>query len=127
MDGEYWVAVGAYMIFFINILLVLIVFAKQVIRHKNESVNRNYLSKFSADNDLHMYDDARPALFFNKGNLKEGVLLLHGFSSSTEEFEYLLKEAEQLVQEGVIHEKEDIYYLTFEELREVVAHLLSFW
>ena len=33
----------------------------------------------------------------------------------------LLKEAEQLVQEGVIHEKEDIYYLTFEELREVVS------
>lgn len=32
----------------------------------------------------------------------------------------LLKEAERLVQEGVIHEKEDIYYLTFEELREVV-------
>jgi rifampicin phosphotransferase len=32
----------------------------------------------------------------------------------------LLKEAEQLVQAGVLHEKEDIYYLTFEELREVV-------
>ncbi|MFS0554764.1 phosphoenolpyruvate synthase [Brevibacillus sp. 179-C9.3 HS] len=32
----------------------------------------------------------------------------------------LLKEAEQLVLEGVIHEKEDIYYLTFEELHEVV-------
>lgn len=32
----------------------------------------------------------------------------------------LLKEAEQLVQEGVIHEKEDIYYLTFEEFHEVV-------
>ena len=32
----------------------------------------------------------------------------------------LLKEAEQLVQVGVIHEKEDIYYLTFEELRKVV-------
>ena len=32
----------------------------------------------------------------------------------------LLKEAEQLVQLGVIHEKEDIYYLTFEELCEVV-------
>ncbi|QJW48480.1 phosphoenolpyruvate synthase [bacterium BFN5] len=31
----------------------------------------------------------------------------------------LLKEAEQLVQAGVIHEKEDCYYLTFEELREV--------
>ncbi|MEH7336378.1 phosphoenolpyruvate synthase [Neobacillus drentensis] len=31
----------------------------------------------------------------------------------------LLKEAEQLVQEGVIQEKEDIYYLTFEELHEV--------
>ncbi|MBU8682075.1 phosphoenolpyruvate synthase [Bacillus haynesii] len=30
----------------------------------------------------------------------------------------LLKEAEQLVQAGVIHEKEDIYYLTFEELHE---------
>jgi rifampicin phosphotransferase len=32
----------------------------------------------------------------------------------------LLKEAEQLVQANVIHEKEDLYYLTFEELREVV-------
>ena len=32
----------------------------------------------------------------------------------------LLKEAEQLVQMGVIHEKEDIYYLTFEELRDVI-------
>ena len=32
----------------------------------------------------------------------------------------LLKEAEQLVSTCVIHEKEDIYYLTFEELREVV-------
>lgn len=30
----------------------------------------------------------------------------------------LLKEAEQLVQAGVIHEKEDIYYLTFEEMHE---------
>ncbi|GGA59137.1 hypothetical protein GCM10007416_35320 [Kroppenstedtia guangzhouensis] len=33
----------------------------------------------------------------------------------------LLKEAEQLVQVGVIHEKEDIYYLTFEEFHEVVS------
>ncbi|MDQ0195245.1 hypothetical protein [Paenibacillus wynnii] len=32
----------------------------------------------------------------------------------------LLKEADRLVQAGVIHEKEDIYYLTFEELHEVV-------
>jgi pyruvate,water dikinase len=32
----------------------------------------------------------------------------------------LLKEAEQLLQANVIHEKEDIYYLTFEELHEVV-------
>jgi rifampicin phosphotransferase len=32
----------------------------------------------------------------------------------------LLKEAEQLVQAKVIQAKEDIYYLTFEELREVV-------
>ena len=32
----------------------------------------------------------------------------------------LLKEAEGLVQARVIHEKEDIYYLSFEELREAV-------
>ncbi|TBL79123.1 phosphoenolpyruvate synthase [Paenibacillus thalictri] len=32
----------------------------------------------------------------------------------------LLKEAEQLVHAGVIHEQEDMYYLTFEELREAV-------
>jgi pyruvate,water dikinase len=33
----------------------------------------------------------------------------------------LLKEAGQLVQTNVINEKEDIYYLSFEELREVVS------
>jgi phosphoenolpyruvate synthase/pyruvate phosphate dikinase len=33
----------------------------------------------------------------------------------------LLKEAERLVQVRVIHEVEDIYYLTFDELREVVC------
>lgn len=33
----------------------------------------------------------------------------------------LLQEAERLVQAKVIHEKEDIYYLTFEEFRQVVA------
>ncbi|MWV42661.1 phosphoenolpyruvate synthase [Paenibacillus sp. HJL G12] len=32
----------------------------------------------------------------------------------------LLKEAERLVQAGVFHDKEDIYYLAFEELHEVV-------
>ncbi|MGG4495344.1 phosphoenolpyruvate synthase [Brevibacillus reuszeri] len=32
----------------------------------------------------------------------------------------LLKEAERLVQAGVLHEKEDVHYLTFEELHEVV-------
>jgi pyruvate,water dikinase len=32
----------------------------------------------------------------------------------------LLKEAEQLARANIIREKEDIYYLTFEELREVV-------
>jgi pyruvate,water dikinase len=32
----------------------------------------------------------------------------------------LLKEAEQLLQANVIHEKEDIYYLSFEEFHEVV-------
>lgn len=38
----------------------------------------------------------------------------------------LLKEAEQLVQAKVIEAKEDIYYLTFEELREVVrTHTLD--
>jgi pyruvate,water dikinase len=39
----------------------------------------------------------------------------------------LLKEAEQLVQAKVLPEKEDIYYLTFEELREVVrTHKLDY-
>ncbi len=32
----------------------------------------------------------------------------------------LMKEAEQLVHANIIHEKEDIYYLTFDELQEVV-------
>lgn len=33
----------------------------------------------------------------------------------------LMKEAGKLAQAGVIHEKEDVYYLTFEEFREVVS------
>jgi rifampicin phosphotransferase len=32
----------------------------------------------------------------------------------------LLKEVEKLVQAGIVQEKEDVYFLTFEELREVV-------
>jgi pyruvate,water dikinase len=39
----------------------------------------------------------------------------------------LLKEAEALVQANVIHDQEDIYYLTFEELHEVVrSHTLDY-
>lgn len=39
----------------------------------------------------------------------------------------LLQEAEKLVQASIVHEKEDVYYLTFEELREVVrAHQLDY-
>jgi pyruvate,water dikinase len=39
----------------------------------------------------------------------------------------LLKEAEKLIQANVIHAKEDIYYLGFEELREVVrTHQLDY-
>jgi len=39
----------------------------------------------------------------------------------------LLKEARQLVQANVLSEEEDIYYLTFEELREVVrTHTLDY-
>ncbi len=39
----------------------------------------------------------------------------------------LLKEAEKLVQANIIHEKEDIYYLSFEELHEVVrSHKLDY-
>jgi phosphoenolpyruvate synthase/pyruvate phosphate dikinase len=39
----------------------------------------------------------------------------------------LMKEAEDLVQKGIIREKEDIYYLSFQELREVVnTHQLDY-
>ncbi|HEX6226944.1 MAG TPA: PEP-utilizing enzyme, partial [Chryseolinea sp.] len=39
----------------------------------------------------------------------------------------LLKEGEQLVQAGTIREKEDIYYLTFQELREVIGTNRADW
>lgn len=63
---------------------------------------------------------------------KEMISLLRNFAGYREYPKYgiisrffvykqaLLKEAEQLVRANVIHEKEDIYYLTFQELREVV-------
>jgi len=46
---------------------------------------------------------------------KYGIVSLHFVYKQA-----LLKEAQKLVQAGVIHEKEDVYHLTFEELREVV-------
>jgi pyruvate,water dikinase len=52
-----------------------------------------------------------------------GYLVYPKYSMINRYFVYkqaLLKEAEQFVQANVIHEKQDIYYLTFEELREVV-------
>jgi len=63
---------------------------------------------------------------------KEKIDLIRNFSGYREYPKYgninryfayklaLLKEAEQLVQASVLHDKEDIFYLTFEELREVV-------
>jgi len=66
------------------------------------------------------------------GETKRMIGLIRNFSGYREYPKYgivsryfvykqaLLKEAEQLVQAGVIPEKEDIYYLSFEELREVV-------
>lgn len=72
------------------------------------------------------------------GELKEMISLLRNFIGYREYPKYnivnhlflykqaLLKEAEQLVQARVIPEKEDIYYLSFEELREVVrTHQLN--
>jgi phosphoenolpyruvate synthase/pyruvate phosphate dikinase len=64
---------------------------------------------------------------------KEMISLLRNFAGYREYPKYgivslyfvykqaLLKEAEQLVQANVIQEKEDIYYLTFDELCEVVS------
>lgn len=66
------------------------------------------------------------------GETKRMIGLIRNFSGYREYPKYgivsryfvykqaLLKEAEQLVRAGVIPEKEDIYYLSFEELREVV-------
>lgn len=63
---------------------------------------------------------------------KRAISLIRNFSGFREYPKYgmisryflyrqaLLKEAERLVQAGVIQEKEDVYYLTFEELRQAV-------
>ncbi|AIQ52864.1 phosphoenolpyruvate synthase [Paenibacillus sp. FSL R7-0331] len=64
---------------------------------------------------------------------KRVIRLLRGFSGYREYPKYgmisryfiykqaLLREAEQLVVKGLIQEKEDIFYLTFDELREAVS------
>lgn len=66
------------------------------------------------------------------GETKRMIDLLRNFSGYREYPKYgminryfiykqaLLKEAERLVQAGVIHEKEEIYYISFEEFCEVV-------
>lgn len=69
------------------------------------------------------------------GETKQMISLVRNFAGYREYPKYdivsryfvykqaLLKEAQQLVQAGVLHEKEDCYYLTFEELREVINTL----
>jgi phosphoenolpyruvate synthase/pyruvate phosphate dikinase len=66
------------------------------------------------------------------GETKQMISLLRNFIGYREYPKYgivnrlfvykqaLLKEAEKLVQANIIHKREDVYYLTFEELREVV-------
>jgi pyruvate,water dikinase len=66
------------------------------------------------------------------GETKQMISLIRNFAGYREYPKYsivnryflykqvLLKEAEQLVDTGLIHETEDIYYLSFEELRELV-------
>jgi len=70
---------------------------------------------------------------------KQMISLLRNFSGYREYPKYsiishlsvykkaLLKEAEQLLQANIIHEQEDVYYLTFEEFSEVVStHKLDY-
>ena len=53
---------------------------------------------------------------------KYGIIIRHFIYKQA-----LMTEAERLVQAGVIHEKEDIYYLSFEELHELVrTHELDY-
>jgi pyruvate,water dikinase len=66
------------------------------------------------------------------GETKRKIALVRNFAGYREYPKYaivnryfvykqaLLKEAEHLAQAGVIHEKEDVYYLTFEEFHEAV-------
>jgi phosphoenolpyruvate synthase/pyruvate phosphate dikinase len=66
------------------------------------------------------------------GETKQMISLIRNFSGYREYPKYgivnryfiykqaLLKEAEYLVKAGIIHEKEDIYYLGFEELKDVI-------
>jgi carboxylesterase len=56
-------------------------------QHLNKSAT--HLSKFSLIDDINAYEEAMPKSYFGEKKQKHAVLLLHGYSASPQEFDFL--------------------------------------
>ncbi len=70
------------------ILITSVVFGN-IIGRKNLLINFNHFKKFSSDEITGQFEVAKPAANFSDDK-KHGILLLHGFSASPQEFRFLI-------------------------------------
>lgn len=80
---------------FCLIIVVLVFIAGFATQWYYQDVTKNYLHKFSLTPDLNVYDAAQPRIFLGEQKLEHAVLLLHGYSSSPADFNYLYDKLKQ--------------------------------
>jgi len=72
-----------------SILIMSLLLLGNIRGRKNLSLNFILFKKFALDETTGQFEVAKPEMIFSK-NRKHGVLLLHGFSASPQEFRYLI-------------------------------------
>ncbi len=69
---------------------------KKLIIWKAQKLNKEYLARFSPIDDLGTFEESRSKIHLpGEKKYKHAVLLLHGFTASTQEFHFLAKKLEE--------------------------------
>ncbi len=76
-------------------LLFSVTFLRRLIIWKANKLNRDYLQRFTPIDDLGAFEESRSKFYLpGPKQHKHAVLLLHGFTASTQEFAFLTKKLE---------------------------------
>lgn len=80
---------------YILTLIFSVSFLRRLIVWKANQLNRDYLKRFTPINDLGVFEESRSKFYLpGPKQHKHAVLLLHGFTASTQEFAFLIKKLE---------------------------------